>query len=170
MRAIISIFLLSMIGCGALGVSPSGASRAEASRQDVVPGNSVWRIRGSVVDMETREPLIGANAIVNYRLPGSDSIRTAGAATNVHGRYVVQIPSSSPPLLVGITISYIGYETLESDMPQFPAAVARPGEANAGAIPSSGDGTTTTTLLIDRGQTNMKVVVTREDIRNLPVR
>ena len=168
MRTIISIFLLSMIGCGALGVSPSGASRADASRQDVVPGNSVWRIRGSVVDMESREPLIGANAIVHYRLPGSDSIRTAGAATDVNGRYVVRIPSSSTPLLVGIKISYIGYETLDSEISQIPTTGTRPGETGTGS--SSADRAAATPSMIDRGQTNMKVVVTQEDLRNLPVR
>lgn len=170
MRGIIVLALLTLLGCGTLPRHPSQTAGSDAMRQEHSAQEMFWRIRGSILDMETREPLIGANAIVRYRLPGSDSIRVAGAATNVDGRYVVRIPSPSPPQLVDIAFSYIGYESLVTDIPQFPMPVRPSGSETAEPSGSSSRNTPPHPLLIDRGRTTLKAVVTQEEIRNLPVR
>lgn len=56
-------------------------------------------IRGKIIDVETLEPLIAANVIIEYT--------TLGAATDVEGNFIIaKVPTGSYKLV----ITYVGYE------------------------------------------------------------
>ncbi len=59
------------------------------------------RIRGRVVDAKTREPLVGANVVIE----GTD----LGAATDAKGEYLI---ANVPVGRVSVTASYISYQTV----------------------------------------------------------
>ncbi|MBR9979057.1 MAG: TonB-dependent receptor [Bacteroidetes bacterium] len=121
------------------------------------------KLAGKVTDLETGEPLIGANVIVN------SGGTTRGAATDVNGGYVVL---NVPIGRVTITVSYIGYkqvtvenvlvrsnETTDKDV-QLPSDAYQVGEVVIIAEKP----------LVDKNITNAKSTVTQDDIENLPVR
>ncbi|CAG5076259.1 TonB-dependent receptor [Parvicella tangerina] len=58
-------------------------------------------IRGTIIDMDTKTPLIGANILV------TNLENTIGAATDVNGNFTIK---DIPVGRVDLTISYVGYE------------------------------------------------------------
>ncbi len=67
----------------------------------VALASQTGRIRGRVVDARTREPLVGANVVIE----GSD----LGAATDAKGEYLI---ANVPVGRVAVTASYISYQTV----------------------------------------------------------
>ena len=61
--------------------------------------NESGNIMGVVKDLETEEPLIGANVIIKGT--------ATGAATDYEGRYFIQ---GVEPGVISLSVSYIGYE------------------------------------------------------------
>lgn len=61
----------------------------------------VGKIAGKVVDRETKEPLIGANVIIEGT--------TLGASTDLNGNYVIL---NVPPGVYTLKASYVGYQTI----------------------------------------------------------
>ena len=121
------------------------------------------KVSGKVTDLETGEPLIGANVIVN-------SVGTTrGAATDVNGGYVVlNVPIGK----VTITASYIGYKTITIEN-----VLVRSNETTDKDVQLPSDSYRTEEViivaekpLVDKNVTNSKQTVTQEDIENLPVR
>ncbi len=78
------------------------------------------RLRGSVTDKETGDPLIGANIL----LQGS----TRGTITDFDGFYELRVDS----LPVTIEISYLGYETIERELTTIPDPLDIAMEVSAG--------------------------------------
>ena len=61
--------------------------------------NESGNIMGVVKDLETEEPLMGANVIIKGT--------ATGAATDYEGRYFIQ---GVEPGVISLSVSYIGYE------------------------------------------------------------
>ncbi len=119
------------------------------------------KIVGKVTDVETGEPLIGANILVN----GTNF----GAATNVDGEYIIL---NVPPNTYTIIARYIGYKevtksnisvsvnvTTEADF-QMPSDTYELGTVEIVAPKP----------LINKNLTNSVNIVRSEDIENLPIR
>ncbi|MFA6234323.1 MAG: carboxypeptidase-like regulatory domain-containing protein [Bacteroidota bacterium] len=121
------------------------------------------KVSGKVTDLETGEPLIGANVIVN------SSGTTRGAATDANGGYVVlNVPIGK----VVITVSYIGYKAITVEN-----VLVRSNETSDKDIKLPSDTYKVDEVvivaqkpLVDKNVTNSKQTVTQDDIENLPVR
>ena len=121
------------------------------------------KVSGKVTDLETGEPLIGANIIVD--VAGTQR----GAASDVNGGYVIlNVPIGKATLKA----SYIGYKpvTIEN-------ILVRSNETSQKDVQLPNISYTTETVvivaekpLVDKGSTNSKQTVSQEDIENLPVR
>ena len=67
------------------------------------------KIKGTASDLETMQPLIGANVILT--LPDKNDWLPYGAATDLHGRFLI---SNVPPGRYRVRVSYIGYQSFKS--------------------------------------------------------
>ncbi len=122
---------------------------------------TVGKIQGKVTDLQSGEPLIGANILV----VGSSS----GAATDVNGEYTIQNLSAG---VYQLRASFIGYQTISvsnvrvnADLTteinfQLPGEGVTIGEVNVIAQRP----------LINKSNTNAIRVTTNEQIQALPVR
>ncbi|MDT8323104.1 MAG: TonB-dependent receptor [Bacteroidota bacterium] len=121
------------------------------------------KVSGKVTDLETGEPLIGANVVINA------AGTTRGAATDVNGGYVVlNVPIGK----VTIEVSYIGYKKVTVQN-----VLVRTNETTDKDIQLPSDSYELDVVeviaqkpLVDKNVTNSKTTVTQEDIENLPVR
>jgi outer membrane receptor protein involved in Fe transport len=119
------------------------------------------KVSGKVTDLESGEPLIGANVIINGT--------SLGAATNVDGEYIIL---NVPPNTYTITAKYIGYKDVTKSNIRVSVNVTT--QVDFG-LPSSayelGDIVITEQKpLINKNLTNTVSIVNSEDIQNLPVR
>jgi len=119
------------------------------------------KLRGTVVDQKTKEPLIGANIVVE----GTN----LGAATDVDGTYIIlNVPVGSYILKA----SYIGYKTIT--MSNIRVNKDYTTEANF-EVPSEDVQVQTVEIiaqrpLINKDHTNTVQIKTSEDLEILPVR
>jgi hypothetical protein len=119
------------------------------------------KIVGKVTDIETGEPLIGANILVN----GTNF----GAATNVDGQFLIL---NVPPNTYTLVARYIGYKEVTKSNIQVSVNVTT--EVNF-QMPSETYELGTVEIvapkpLINKNLTNSVNIVRSEDIENLPVR
>lgn len=119
------------------------------------------KIVGKVTDLQTGDPLIGANVIVEGTL--------LGAATDANGDFMIL---NVPPGTYSIKARYIGYR--EQITSNIRVSVNLTTEVNF-ALPTE-EYTTETIIvrapkpLVEKNITNSTSVVNQEDIKNLPVR
>ncbi|PST84401.1 TonB-dependent receptor [Pedobacter yulinensis] len=85
------------------------ASRLHGQNQPVIHAN----LQGQVVDMKTKEPLIGATV----RIKGT----TNGATTDVSGKFTLVTGQKLPFVL---EVNYVGYEPAEVQVAASPAVIA----------------------------------------------
>lgn len=119
------------------------------------------KVVGKVTDLETGEPLIGANILVN----GTNF----GAATNVDGQFIIL---NVPPNTYTLVARYIGYKEVTKSNIQVSVNVTT--EVNF-QMPSETYELGTVEIvapkpLINKNLTNSVNIVRSEDIENLPVR
>ncbi|MGE5682419.1 MAG: carboxypeptidase-like regulatory domain-containing protein, partial [Bacillota bacterium] len=119
------------------------------------------KIAGKVTDLQTGEPLISANVIVEGT--------SLGAATNANGEFIILNVS---PGTYKLKARYIGYR--ESILENIRVSVNLTTEANF-RLPSDSYQTETITItapkpLINKNTTNATSIVKAEDIANLPIR
>jgi len=119
------------------------------------------RISGKVIDIQTQEPLIGANVIIvgsNY-----------GAATDVNGDYtILNIPVGE----YNLRASYIGYQEVTMQKVRITSGLTEEINFN---LPSESIATEEVIIiaekpLIEKSATNAIRIVSSEDIGNLPTR
>jgi len=173
MRFVLAIALFLIAGCGHESTRPVVANPTYGLDTLMYSADSTWYVTGRIIDAEAEEPLIGANAILRYRLPDSDSLYTGGAATNVAGDFSVLIHSRARPILVQLRASDIVYRDTTFVMPQFSATnVLRIGNIE---LPMDEDWRTGVIFdylikpMFDKTQTNARAVITQEEIQNLPI-
>lgn len=120
------------------------------------------KIRGSIIDQETSEPLIGANIVI---------VGTSmGAATDTEGQFtILNVPASTYDL----RITFVGYQEVTfsnikvvSGLTAFVEDIQLASEA----IEAEAVLVTAERPLIEKSATNAVRIVTSEDIANLPVR
>ena len=127
----------------------------------VLFASSAGRIKGKVTDLQTGEPLVGANVIV---------VGTSfGAATDVNGEYVINNVVTG---VYDVKASYIGYQSIttskvrvNADLTtelnfELPAEGIQVGEVEVVALRP----------LVNKSNTNAIRITTSDDINDLPVR
>ncbi|MGK9368103.1 TonB-dependent receptor [Melioribacter sp. Ez-97] len=119
------------------------------------------RIKGKVVDMQTGDPLIGANVIVMGT--------TIGAATDANGEYLL---INLEPGVYEVRASYLGYQTVTVSNVRVSADLTTELDFE---LPSEDIQVGTVEIvaqkpLIQKDNTNAIRVTTSEDIQALPVR
>jgi outer membrane receptor for ferrienterochelin and colicin len=119
------------------------------------------RIKGVVVDMQSGEPLIGANVVI----VGTNS----GATTDVNGSYLITQVS---PGQYNLKASYIGYQNVTLQGIRVVSGLTAEGNFK---LPSSDIVTAEMVIvsqrpLIEKSATNAIRIVTTEDLESLPVR
>jgi len=119
------------------------------------------RIKGVVVDMQSGEPLIGANIVV----VGTNS----GATTDVNGNYLI---TQVPPGQYNLKASYIGYQNVTLQGIRVVNGLTAQGDFK---LPSSDIVTAEMVIvsqrpLIEKSATNAIRIVNTEDLEDLPVR
>ncbi|MDE6451550.1 MAG: carboxypeptidase-like regulatory domain-containing protein, partial [Odoribacter sp.] len=72
-----------------------------------MPSIGVQKVNGTVIDAQTKEPLIGASIVLKEQ-------RGVGVVTDVDGKFHVELVESSATALV---ISYVGYQSEEVKLP-----------------------------------------------------
>ncbi len=130
----------------------------------VVPftvAQTTGRITGKVVDLQTGEPLIGANVLV----VGT----TFGAATDVNGEYTI---SHLDPGVYSVKASYVGYKSVTISNLRVSAALASQATFR---LPSQGVSVGEVQVvaqraLVNPSNTNAIRTTTNEEIQSLPVR
>lgn len=119
------------------------------------------KIVGNVTDLETGEPLIGANVIVE----GTQ----LGAATDIQGDYLILNVPPGSYTLVG---KFIGYKS--QTVQEIRVSVNLTTEANFSLAPEAYETDLITVVapkpLINKNITNSTSIVRSEDIENLPIR
>ncbi len=130
----------------------------------ILPGlllAQVGKIAGKVVDRETKEPLIGANVIIEGT--------TLGASTDINGNYVIL---NVPPGIYTLKASYVGYQTIT--IRNVRVTVGLTTEVNF-ELPSEAIQVPTVEVvaerpLVQKNATNEIRVVRAEDVQNMPLR
>ena len=128
-----------------------------------------WELRGRVLDSDVEEPLFGANVYLEcLELFDSSmaeiSIRTFGKATNIAGEYkVANIP-------IGkwiIHVSFIAHQSIQDTIDvQSKIILKRDYYLNFMRIYERWDFHSLT--IIDKSITNHRVILTRDQLRNIP--
>ena len=119
------------------------------------------KISGMITDQETKEPLIGANVLVEGT--------TYGAATDINGGYVIlNVPAGT----YTVKASYIGYQTITITNVKVLADLTRDIDIK---LSNTAVQVSTVTIvaerpLIEKSATNAVRIQGAEDIQNLPVR
>ncbi len=127
----------------------------------IVWAGTVGKIQGKVTDLQSGEPLIGANILV---------VGTSfGAATDINGEYNIQ---NLEPGVYQLKASFIGYQTITVSNVRVNADLTT--EQN---FKLPGEGVTIGEVnvvaerpLINKSSTNAQRITTSEDIEALPVR
>jgi hypothetical protein len=119
------------------------------------------KVVGKATDLQTGEPLVGANIIVE----GTN----LGAATNANGDYLIL---NVPPGTYTLRARYIGYR--EVNYENIKVSVNLTTEVNF-ELPSEAYQTQTVNIvapkpLINKNTTNDVSIVRKEDIENIPIR
>jgi outer membrane receptor protein involved in Fe transport len=119
------------------------------------------KISGRVTDLETGDPLIGANVLVEGT--------SLGAATNVDGEYIIL---NVPPSTYTLEAKYIGYKTVTQSNVKISSNVTTTIDFE---LPSETYELGTVEIvaqkpLIEKNVTSSVSIVRAEDIENLPVR
>ena len=119
------------------------------------------KISGMITDQETKEPLVGANVLVDGT--------TYGAATDINGNYVIlNVPAGT----YTVKASYIGYQTITITNVKVLADLTR--EVDIKLSNTAVQVSTVTIVaerpLIEKSATNAVRIQGAEDIQNLPVR
>ncbi len=119
------------------------------------------KVVGKVTDLQTGDPLIGANVIIEGT--------SLGAATNANGEYVIL---NVPPGSFVLKARYIGYR--EVIFENIKVSVNLTTEVNF-ELPAEAYQTETVTVvapkpLINKNTTNATSIVRSEDIENIPIR
>ncbi|MCX6149388.1 MAG: TonB-dependent receptor [Ignavibacteriales bacterium] len=119
------------------------------------------KIVGKATDLQTGDPLIGANIIVEGT--------SLGAATNANGEYVIL---NVPPGTYTVKARYLGYR--EVTYQNIKLSVNLTTEVNF-ELPTEAYQTETVTVvapkpLINKNTTNATSIVRQEDIENIPIR
>ncbi|MCB2204884.1 carboxypeptidase-like regulatory domain-containing protein [bacterium] len=130
-----------------------------------------YRISGEVVDKITREPIIGANVIIEYHSISDSSFRYPGAATGANGGFIIILKETALPRFLTVKTSYIGYRKLEF-LIEVDSATS---STDVGAIEIESTYTRARRdidrvykQLFNKDHTNFRSMVTWEDIRRLP--
>jgi len=119
------------------------------------------KMRGTVTDRETGEPLVGANVVME----GTN----LGASTDLNGEYVIL---SVPPGTYSVKASYIGYSsfTISNVRVLSNLTTTQDFQLASTAIQVEAVEVVAERPLIQKNTTNTVRVATQEDIKNLPFR
>jgi len=119
------------------------------------------KLRGTVTDRETGEPLVGANVVVD----GTN----LGASTDLNGEYVIL---SVPPGTYSLKATYIGYSTFTISNVRVSSnlTTSQDFQLASSAIQVEAVEVVAERPLIQKNTTNTVRVTTQEDIKNLPIR
>ncbi|MBE0556477.1 MAG: carboxypeptidase-like regulatory domain-containing protein, partial [Proteobacteria bacterium] len=119
------------------------------------------KLRGTVTDRETGEPLVGANVV----LEGTN----LGASSDLNGEYVIL---SVPPGTFSVKVSYIGYSsfTISNLRVLSNLTTTQDVQLASTAVQLEAVEVVAERPLIQKNTTNTIRVQTQEDIKNLPIR
>ncbi|MDL1894070.1 hypothetical protein FBQ87_14470, partial [Sphingobacteriales bacterium CHB3] len=119
------------------------------------------KIRGTVKDRESGEPLIGANVTIEGQ--------TLGAATDINGEYIIL---GVQPGVYTLRVSLVGYAPLSvSNVRVSPnLTTTQDLRISSSAVQLQGVDIVADRPLIQRNTTNTVRLATQEDIQNLPIR
>jgi hypothetical protein len=119
------------------------------------------KLRGTVTDKETGEPLIGANVL----LEGT----TLGASSDLNGDFIVL---AIPPGVYTIKVSYIGYQPVSITNVRINANLTTTQDLQLppSAIEMEALEVVAERPLIQRNTTNTVRMTTQEEIQNIPIR
>jgi outer membrane receptor protein involved in Fe transport len=127
----------------------------------VAMAQTTGKIRGTVIDRETGEPLVGANVTIEAT--------TLGAACDVNGEFIVL---SVPPGTYSLRATYVGYRTMTIRNVNVTGGLTT--EANfsleSEAIPGPAIEIIAEPPLINKNATNTISLIRAEQIEQLPVR
>jgi len=126
----------------------------------LIYAGTTGKLAGTIKDAQTREPLVGANVIIE----GTNF----GAATNIDGEYVILNIS---PGRYNVKFSFIGYETIiiQNVVIVVDQTTQLQMELNPQTIQVDEIVVTARTPLIQKDVTSSISVITREEIDALPV-
>jgi outer membrane receptor for ferrienterochelin and colicin len=119
------------------------------------------KIRGKVIDKESKEALVGANVSIDGT--------TYGAATNVDGEYLIlNVPAGTYTLKA----TFVGYATVTISNVRVnnDLATTTDFDLSSEAVALQGVEIVAERPLVNRNATNAVRITTSEDIANLPVR
>ncbi len=119
------------------------------------------KIRGRVIDMETGQPLLGANVFIEET--------TIGAAADINGEYIILGLSAGT---YTIRVSFIGYAPIIMSNVRVSAnlTTTQDFEMTSSAIQVGAIEVVSERPLINRNTTNTVRFITQEDLNNLPIR
>ncbi|MBP1653543.1 MAG: TonB-dependent receptor, partial [Bacteroidetes bacterium] len=119
------------------------------------------KIRGRVVDLETREVLVGANVILENT--------TLGAVAGVDGEYIIL---NVPPGLYSVRAAYVGYRTTTIRDVRVTVGLTTEAqfELKSEAVEVAGIEIIAQAPLINKNATNTVNIARAENIERLPVR
>ncbi len=119
------------------------------------------KLRGTITDRESGEPLIGANVIIDGT--------SLGASTDINGEYIIL---SVPPGVYTVKASYIGYAavTISNIRVSSNLTTTQDIKLASTAIQVQAVEVVADRPLIQRNTTNTVRLATQEDIKNIPFR
>lgn len=119
------------------------------------------KIRGTVRDRESGEPLVGANVLIEGT--------SLGAATDVNGEYIIL---SVPPGVYTLRVSLVGYAPLTVSNVRVNANITTTQDFRiaSSAVQLQAVEITAERPIVQRNTTNTVRLTTQEDIANLPIR
>jgi len=119
------------------------------------------KISGTITDQESKEPLVGANVIIEGT--------TFGAATDITGSYhILNVPAGTYTVIV----SYIGYQTTKVENIKVLADLTRNVDVKLSSTTVQANAVTIIAErpLIEKTATNMVRIQSGEELEKLPVR